>query len=62
MNDLEYCILDFTMPCVVRGADAWFFNHGEWHWVCSGDPIHNGRLVSKEYFDKTFPNLPPLPE
>ncbi|HEX9323709.1 MAG TPA: hypothetical protein VF913_16555 [Xanthobacteraceae bacterium] len=60
--NLTYCVLDLSLPCVVRGADAWFFSRGEWHWVCSGDPIHNARVVSKDYFDRTFGDLPPLPK
>jgi hypothetical protein len=62
MTDLEYCVLDMTMPCIVKGTDAWFWNHGEWHWVCSGDAIHNAKMIGKENFDRMFGELPPLPE
>jgi hypothetical protein len=60
--DRDYCVLDGSLPCMLDGADGWFFSAGAWHWICSGDVIHNGRVVSREYFDKVFGDLPPLPD
>jgi hypothetical protein len=60
--DLEYMVLDMSLPAILRGIDGYFYNHGEWKWVCSGDLYHNARSVSKADFDRMFGELPPLPE
>jgi len=57
----EYCILDLSLPCVVDGPNAWFFD-GVWKWLPSGDPGHNAKVIGKEYFDAVFGELPPLPD
>jgi hypothetical protein len=62
MTDLDYCILDGSFACIVDGEFAWFFSHGEWHPIPSGDAHHNARVVTKDYFDRLFGELPPLPE
>ncbi len=42
-------------------ASLGFSAEAKWHWTCSGDLIHNGRLIDKGEFDARFGELPPLP-
>ena len=49
------------MPCLYTEGEAWWFNDGKWKRFDSADAAMNASVWSKEKFDRTFGQLPPLP-
>jgi len=43
--------------------EAWLFNEtkNEWQEMNTADAMYKAKLLSKETFEKMYPDLPPLP-
>jgi hypothetical protein len=52
---------DLPVRLVSTPAEGWVFGKGQWQEMNAADAISKAKLMSKEDFETTFPDLPPLP-
>lgn len=59
---ITYGVYDGHYAAVFNDTEAYVFSGVKWDKSLVADMLNNTGVVSKEKFDRVFPNLPPLPK